>query len=407
MNQATIMSAMTRRNVAMLLGAGISLDSDFPSSGEISSRVLSGQEIIRHTDGTYYIVSEDTVSPILEYAVQRNILLLSLLRLELERFHLFDSGFETNYEDLCYICSQIHDSLVGEYENPLVGSFLRATGQEIETIRLSPSNSTLPWEVHELFAESMNYIRDVTWRLLQKAPKRTDHLALIKQACTDPAIGKLDLFTLNHDTLLEALLRDGGFEYADGFSPADHGVRYWDERILPTTSQRIRLLKLHGSVDWFMFQPNDNTRAPYAIGMPLTDDIWHIRNPEGELDHALGGRPVFLAGTFNKLFDYTSGIFADLHCTFRQSLRRTTALVVSGYAFGDKGINTQMVEWMYLSRANTIYLVHPNTDACFKRSRGVIRRHWEAWRSEGRLRLFECGIADAAWEDLSLAESQS
>ena len=52
-------------------------------------------------------------------------------------------------------------------------------------------------------------------------------------------------------------------------------------------------------------------------------------------------RPEMLIGTFDKMLEYTMGIYADLFAGFRAGLRRLDILVISGYSFSDKGVNAK------------------------------------------------------------------
>lgn len=385
----------------MLLGAGISIPAGFPTTQDITSRILSGHNITRHSDGTYYLDEDQSPLRTFEIPVQRDVLLLRRLRMEIEKYFLYDFSLDVNYEDLYYLCSQIHDSTLGEYENPLVGPFLQEISPDVDRIRtLTLGGNLESWEEIRLFSEAMYYIRDVTWRLLQLVPTQLDYLGLIRELCMDADIERVDLLSLNHDTLLEEFLADSGIEFADGFGEPAEEVRYWQEGLLAGSDAKVRLLKLHGSIDWFKYPPNAMTSGPEAVGMPLTDDIWHTKNPSGEMQTPYGGRPVLLAGTFNKMLEYTSSIYADLHCQFRESIRAGSRLVISGYGFGDKGVNSQIVEWMYQAESNTICLIHPDPSACRRKSRGVILKHWDKWLSAGRLKIVEGGIGDANWEDI-------
>ena len=53
-------------------------------------------------------------------------------------------------------------------------------------------------------------------------------------------------------------------------------------------------------------------------------------------------RLLLLMGTFNKMLLYTASLWGELHCHFHHSLSRDSALVVCGYGFRDKGINTKI-----------------------------------------------------------------
>ena len=47
----------TSVRLAFLCGSGISIPAGMPTTGEITSRILAGDGIIRHTDGNYYFGS--------------------------------------------------------------------------------------------------------------------------------------------------------------------------------------------------------------------------------------------------------------------------------------------------------------------------------------------------------------
>ena len=92
---------------------------------------------------------------------------------------------------------------------------------------------------------------------------------------------------------------------------------------------------------------------------------------------------MLLVGTFNKIPDYTGGIFRELHHRFRSTLREADRLVVCGYSFGDKAINSEVIEWCYAKRGRRFLIIHPNRDELVSNARGAIRSKWNEWESEG------------------------
>jgi hypothetical protein len=333
--------------------------------------------------------------------VLRCVLILRRLLIEIERFYLYEPKFEANYEDLYYLCVQIHDHFLFEYENPIIHAFIERINQDIEKIRHHFSDdSSNQWERYQLFSEAMNYIKDVTWRMLLREPENNEYLDFIYDISKDPKINTINIYTLNHDTLIEGYLIAKGLNYADGFGKPANNIRYWENGLLKNTKEKINIFKLHGSINWFQFPPNDISPYPEAVGIPLGNDIWHQTSPSGNPQHAYGGRPIILAGIFNKMLDYTVSIFADLHCLFRESLRGLDRLIISGYGFRDKGINSQIVEWMHQKDNNSIILIHPNPNRCKMDSRGVIIKHWDYWKQNNRLKIISCGIEDINWPDI-------
>jgi hypothetical protein len=388
-----------RKSLAFLLGSGISKKGGLLSVQAITTRILSGEKVSHHTDGSYYL--EEGISDNINY-VERVVLLLRLVNLEINRYFLYDPIPRTiNYEHLYYLINQIHDSILGEYENPLVGAFLEKNWNDFQRIgSYSLGDSLQPWDIAELLNEAENYIRDVVWRSLLKDSYQVDYLKSLCDACLDDSFTRVYLFTLNHDTLLETALKKSNLPYNDGFRPVINGVRYWHPDVLAKSETKVRLIKLHGSIDWFSFQPNEYSFGSAAVGIPIDEDYWHTRNPSGVMQRPMGGRPVFLAGTFNKMLHYTSEIFADLYFFFRSTLRSVDNLVICGYGFGDKGINSQIVEWMNQASANHLLIIHNNPDDLKKNARGAIIKNWEDWSRQDRLSINKTWIEDTTWQKI-------
>ena len=156
----------------------------------------------------------------------------------------------------------------------------------------------------------------MVWRCLLKTPKRLDHLQFLSNAYHDENISKIDIYTLNHDTVLEQYLSNADIQVIDGFGlPQENGLRYWNFELLEGTDLKVRLLKLHGSINWFAFIPNDKVGLE-EVAIPPDWDIWHTKDLSGQRQWPAGGRPKFLVGTFNKMLDYNSGIYATNTTSF-------------------------------------------------------------------------------------------
>ncbi len=94
------------------------------------------------------------------------------------------------------------------------------------------------------------------------------------------------IITLNYDTLLDSALWRQGWDPKRGYSLAGgHGKVRWSVKTGParTDLSAIRLLKLHGSVNWFVrgnFSRLDAafTKKPVRVSPPRTNEIsGHIR----------------------------------------------------------------------------------------------------------------------------------
>ena len=159
---------------------------------------------------------------------------------------------------------------------------------------------------------------------------------------------------------------------ADGFSAPANDYRYWKDDF--ASEQAIPFLKLHGSVDWFLF---DGHSSQICIP-PKGQYQQRLQAEDGSFRYAFKGRPELLIGTFNKLAEYSQGISLDLYYRFRTTLNAADQIAICGYSFGDKGINTVILEWFYAKPDRRRFIViHPDPEDLIRNARGAIRKHWE------------------------------
>lgn len=358
--------------IAFLLGSGASREAGMPSTSEITSAVESGTNVVRHTDGVYRFGGPD-------YLRGRTDPILALTRAlfdEIGAYYADRRSHPVNYENCCYVATQFYDTESGEFDNPAIKPL-------IDKLRSTmPAHLSSPADRVQIFREAKHYIHDVVWGMLARKPSNLDHLSILVDAASDSDVQGIDFFTLNHDIVLERALKARGVTFCDGFGEPVENVRYWDTDLLADNDQ-IRLCKLHGSIDWFWFHPKRR------VGISLDGDLFDTP-----------GRPELLVGTFNKMHQYTTSIFADLHCHFHQTLRLVSSLICCGYGFGDKGINTKLVEWINSDPAKKLLIVHGDRFSLMECSRGAVANHWQAWEAQGKLRFIEKWIEQTTWAEL-------
>jgi hypothetical protein len=226
-------------------------------------------------------------------------------------------------------------------------------------------------------------------------PTGFDHLTVIVEGCR--ALGTSDLFELNHDRVLELALAAAGLTTSDGFTQAAGDVLSWTDEF----NQPIRHLKLHGSISWFHRHLDSASWRGLVVARSLTHDPYHERDTAGDLlEFPADGRPVLLTGTFDKPLAYDSTVFADQHYRFHESLRQTDAVIVIGYGFRDKAINSRLIGWLHSAPGRRLIVVHGNIEGLVRNARPAIARSWNPWISDGRLRVIEKWVAEATWTDV-------
>jgi hypothetical protein len=368
----------TTSRLVFLLGSGISKPANLPLTNELTGTVLAGNRYTGRCHESFSICSflavlRDTVEGCFQ---------------ELNR--------SSNYEDLYYVCSQLTGHNSRNFENPVIVPFVQ---QLLAHLRSRCPDATEK-NLYDLAAEAIPYIADVVARELCKRPTTLNHLSFIYDAYVNPRCGTIDIFTLNHDCLVETYMRSKGVDFVDGFGEPAPRVRYWDPHVFQNKDSKVNFFKLHGSLDWYRLRPDGDGWEQEAVGIPLDGDPFHAQSKDGRLLLAMDGRPHILIGTFNKMLEYTGGIFLDLLCQLRHRLRLTTHLVVCGYGFADKGINTQLVEWIYSDVANRICVVHPQPDILVNSARGAIRNKWQEWIADGRVVVVPRGVERVTFEEI-------
>lgn len=394
--------------VSFLLGSGVSIPAGMPSVEKITKKVLSATEVWRHTDGTYCIGSDLSIE---KGYVDRVTKFLKILYAEITQYYnsrRYDvAGRIINYEDLYYTTLQIYQSEMGSHENPIVQPFIDKIFSEIEPLFKGKKNEIKKsWELYEIAEEARNYIHDIVSNDLRNGPKKnTSYMRVIGDLCRDMCIIP-DVFTLNHDTVIESYLDGSGIQFTDGFELTESGYSYWAPDIFEHSDHKIRLFKLHGSWNWFRYNRNAVTGKNDPVGKAVDGRYWLKKDRDGEIRWRDCGRSIMLIGTYNKIPEYTNRIFADLFCQFRCTLRKTNLLIVTGYGFGDQGIDSQIAEWANTSDKSIMVVIHKNPDDLKRGATGIIGNNWDKWLHEKKLLIVEKWIENTSSEDITNILSQ-
>src|SRR3990167_4204242 len=105
-----------------------------PSTKSITDKVLSGDGIMRHSDGCFYF-GEPLYGHMGfpdEY-VPRITAFLDRIKSEIELYYLkYPFKIEFNYEDYYYLASQIFDAEIGEYDNPAILPLIEKIKPDLE-----------------------------------------------------------------------------------------------------------------------------------------------------------------------------------------------------------------------------------------------------------------------------------
>ena len=355
------------KRVAFLLGAGASIPAGYSSTDCLTRQILAPKGYFLHTDKRFVAGDQslhmDAVTPLVRRIIRW------LFERTLEYFLRRTDTKEINYEDLYYLASQLADDAT-ELQNPALLPLIERLAREMtlwpeysQYCDYNGSEWKMPTtiELHELCEKACHYIEDIVTHVLgqQGQGRYFQHLKLIRAVFQADDLDLKGIATLAHDTHVETHLRNEGIRLSDGFSDLATGCgwRVWQDRF--PVSGFVPLVKLHGSVDWKHLRLDGHIAAPqFTVGIG-----GGAEQPSGIMPlHSAGagsavyrqsanGRPLLLIGTFNKPSRYSWDLMLDSHYRFRKILDDSETLIICGYSFGDKAINTQIVFWHSLGRS--------------------------------------------------------
>jgi hypothetical protein len=297
---------------------------------------------------------------------------------------------QSTYEDLFFLCQQIKDWGRGWSDDCLATPLMEALERRGRELFLGRSLRARLSDVASVGTAASDYIEARVAKALNSS--KPVGFELIGGLASAPQIEQLNIVTLNHDTLVEQFLTSQGIPFIDGFGQPDGDVRWYVDGVYDAPA-KVRLFKLHGSIDWFMFSTVGRT-AQLVGGDPLA-----AHDALGRGLKLLSPGPSFLSGQ-DKAVSYQRGIYADVHHRFHELLRQGNRMVMCGYGWGDRAINCRLEAWMDDPRGNELLLLHPDPGELEWRSLVVVTS-FEAWIRSKRLIPLKKWLFDARIEELS------
>lgn len=318
-----------------LLGAGISFDAKLPLMYPLTNKVK------KDIKASHKILYDDIITPLFEELP--------------EQCHIE------------HVLSHLGDYAALAERNKEQKTVIRGTKVELATLE----------EVHNTILESIsNVIRcgyvegsdetaDEEGTLSEPIVDIESHLEFIDTLFNHASAGVherrkiVNIFTTNYDTLLEDALALNKVPYWDGFAggAVAHRTQRYGEPA-PTNGQRANLIKMHGSIDWFLCNKGY---------------VWRVRDNDR---YPKADRRVLIYPQATKYIATQQDPFSSQFDLFRKSLNspQSNTLAVCGYSFGDDHINNE-IEFALSKEENKTVLL------AFLECREDIPACLEKWRS--------------------------
>lgn len=391
----------------LFLGSGVSKPSGLPTAADLTARLLTSRLKISHTQSRAapcQVNAPDVSSRIpkflrlLKQYDETDIKRVGYTRAGehgdryMSTTAIFRSG--STYEDIFFLCAQIKDWGRGWSDHCMTTPLMEAIVTRGGNLFLGRSRKARLNDAAKLAAAACDFIQLKIADILSASSPTG--LQLIVDLALMPAIDELNIVTLNHDTLVEQFLAANGIQFVDGFGDRDGDVRWYADDVYATSTAKVKLFKLHGSIDWYQFSVPGLVASRTAILLGSNPKL--VADARGNQLSFLGPGPSFLSGQ-DKAIAYQRGIYADIHHRFHELLRRCHVMVMSGYGWGDHGINCRLETWLDDPYRNKLVLLHPTPEDLTWRSLIVVTS-FEAWVRAHRLVHVRQWLCDLRGDDL-------
>ena len=339
---------MAARKITALFGAGASMDAGLPNTYKLTREVYSRLADSKSKDAVLYAV---VVSKLIARNAKKGFSPFDEINVEevydgLKRLINRDSDllseFVSGWDPISTLSSKPFDAQA--FANDFVSTFELSSRRSLSgTTHLSINQSRLGSLVSELqraFDGDFYQYRGASLapflatlsQILDVKEKDTSYMQEFLSAHGDALEC---IATLNYDQVVEVSSDKNG-------SKVDFGLSQWnDKRYVRFHGQSLKLIKLHGSTNWYL----------------KNDDEIDIRdNDVGQFF----SRAMIFGGQSDKLVPY--GPFLHLRHQFQQFLQGSSYLLVVGYSFQDIHLNALIRSWVATRQKGKIIIVDPGKD---------------------------------------------
>lgn len=308
---------------------------------------------------------------------------LNILKTEIAQYY-HNIKRPINYEDVYYFLDFIEYNYYEEEGNPAFQYIFKEFETKIKEL-LSPLDPILEgsFELNRLLSESKMFMRQTVSKILSKRSESFIGFQFLKELLSLRDYTQIDIFSLNHDTVLEQFFENENVDFNDGFSKSNDKNKFWEPELFDQTD-KIKLYKIHGSVHWYYYN-SDDWEDNRIMKFPLTSIT--------KFDTI---NSLILIGTYNKLSDYIKDLYLELYYRFYKALNAHNNLIIIGYGFNDRGINQKIFNWLY-NPINSILIIDPKVEELRIKFPSYL---FNQWGKNNRIRRIQDSIDKVSLEQI-------
>lgn len=346
-----------KKQLTVLLGAGFSANAGMPTAKNIAERFDRDlkDKLISFFSGEWAWTDDKTEADLRNGRLNFDYLGYSYVFDEFVKSYVSERGSFVYYEDF-------YQYLIDRYDNPeWIGELFERAKNSLIADRPYLTNDD--YLKNYLFAFDKKQFRKVSdiinyliADILITIPKTDEELLTIYANFISylKTFEEVDIFTLNHDVLLERMFDLNEIEYSKGFNTASSPIHsngvpvpYFNNEF----NKPIRIYKLHGSLDFYQFRHFQQEgimwkpTSKYDYFATTNYDIKHntvLIDPNTLKiiqDYNFDIVPKFITGTDKTQIIHNDRLYSALFETFERVMKATENIFISGYSFSDIHIN--------------------------------------------------------------------
>lgn len=352
------------KRLTVILGAGFSANAGMPLASTIATRFNRDQreKLLKASSGEWLWIDDKSETDIHNASLNFDRIVYSYVLNEIVIRYKKEHNNINNYEDF-------YQFIIDNYKNKewVQNVFDEAKKDLIDD---KPFLLEEEYKLHlfifdtkqfSIINEIINYlIAD----FLVNIPKNDEELKEIYLPFINyiKEFDEVHIFTLNHDLLLEKVLDLFDISYSNGFTTENSPILHNDIEIPYFNNkfeEKVRIYKLHGSIDYYQFHHLDQTGPTYfqTRNYYTKHDAVRIDPISKKViqDFSIDITPKFITGTDKVERIMNDSLFKDLYQKFEDVIETTSDIFISGYSFSDEHINEK------LSSKNFNYINHART----------------------------------------------
>lgn len=327
-----------------LLGAGASVEAGLPISSQLTEQIARAVDVRGNLLGSALniaigaMVAHDTArggKPFDGIDVER---LFSAVQMLGQRDQLEVAPFVASWNEALEVVAgpgEVPSFFRKNFRKALTSNF----ESDLDRLFADAVTAVSKRNPERIFQRLEKRMLDQLGRLLTVDPDRIDYL----RPLLDRSDGPVQIATLNYDRTIETAAQKSGLL-------VDTGIEGWKGTYDWSWAKEsdVRLLKLHGSTDWWIGQNGGDS-------LKMGEESIVVGN-QGTGRWA--ERPGLVFGQRGKL--RSDGPFLAMLRAFDDFLSRTDELLIIGYSFRDEHINASIRRWVNAGATRPLVVVDPN-----------------------------------------------